>query len=107
MIQEIKEYNSDICYEIGKRIQDMRNKRKIKAVELACYLNIGKNQMSRIESGKSNCTVPQLYCIAQLLNCSVDFLLFGEEHVNYSPEMVGLINDIFTDVGKLKESIIK
>lgn len=42
MIQEIKEYNSDICYEIGKRIQDMRNKRKIKAVELACYLNIGK-----------------------------------------------------------------
>ncbi len=63
--------------------------------------------MSRIESGKANCTVPQLYCIAQLLNCSVDFLLFGEEHVNYSPEMVGLINDIFTDVGKLKESIIK
>lgn len=48
MIQEIKEYNSDICYEIGKRIQDMRNKRKIKAVELACYLNIGKNQMSRM-----------------------------------------------------------
>lgn len=75
MIQEIKEYNSDICYEIGKRIQDMRNKRKIKAVELACYLNIGKNQMSRIESGKANCTVPQLYCIAQLLNCSVDFLV--------------------------------
>ncbi len=107
MIQEIKEYDSDTCLEIGIRIQDIRESRHMKAIELASYLGIGKNQMSRIESGKANCTVPQLYCIAQLLNCSVDFLLFGEEHVNYSPEMVGLINDIFTDVGKLKESIIK
>ena len=88
MIQEIKEYDSDTCSEIGIRIQDIRESRHMKAIELASYLGIGKNQMSRIESGKANCTIPQLYCIAQILDCSADFLLFGEEHMNYSPEMV-------------------
>ena len=77
MIQEIKEYDSDTCLEIGIRIQDIRESRHMKAIELASYLGIGKNQMSRIESGKANCTIPQLYCIAQILDCSADFLLFG------------------------------
>ena len=57
MIQEIKEYDSDICLEIGIRIQDIRESRHMKAIELASYLGIGKNQMSRIESGKANCTI--------------------------------------------------
>lgn len=105
MIQGIKEYDSDICNEIGKRIQDLRHLRKIKAVDLASYLDIGKNQMSRIESGKANCTVPQLYCIAQLLDCSVDFLLFGQEHSSYSPEMV--VNDLFIRAQELKGIIKK
>ena len=61
MIQEIKEYDSDTCSEIGIRIQDIRESRHMKAIELASYLGIGKNQMSRIESGKANCTIPQLY----------------------------------------------
>lgn len=63
MIQEIKEYDSDTCSKIGIRIQDIRESRHMKAIELASYLGIGKNQMSRIESGKANCTIPQLYCI--------------------------------------------
>ena len=65
----------------------------MKAIELASYLGIGKNQMSRIESGKANCTIPQLYCIAQIWIALVDFLLFGEEHMNYLPEMVELVNN--------------
>ena len=73
MIQEIKEYDSDTCSEIGIRIQDIRESRHMKAIELASYLGIGKNQMSRIESGKANCTIPQLYCIAQILDCSAEF----------------------------------
>lgn len=45
MIQEIKEYDSDTCLEIGIRIQDIRESRHMKAIELASYLGIGKNQM--------------------------------------------------------------
>ena len=107
MIQEIREYDTDVCFEIGKRIQDLRHLKEMKAVELASYLNIEKNQMSRIERGKANCTVPQLYCIAQVLNCSVDFILFGEEHLRYSQEMVELVNDLFSKVEKLKKKIEK
>lgn len=105
MIQEIKEYDSDTCSEIGIRIQDIRESRHMKAIELASYLGIGKNQMSRIESGKANCTIPQLYCIAQILYCSADFLLFGEEHMNYSPEMVELVNNLKMVTGRIEGEI--
>ena len=105
MIQEIKEYDSDTCSKIGIRIQDIRESRHMKAIELASYLGIGKNQMSRIESGKSNCTIPQLYCIAQILDCSADFLLFGEEHTNYSPEMVELVNNLKMVTGRIEGEI--
>lgn len=105
MIQEIKEYDSDTCLEIGIRIQDIRESRHMKAIELASYLGIGKNQMSRIESGKANCTIPQLYCIAQILDCSADFLLFGEEHMNYSPEMVELVNNLKMVTGRIEGEI--
>ena len=92
MIQEIKEYDSDTCSEIGIRIQDIRESRHMKAIELASYLGIGKNQMSRIESGKANCTIPQLYCI-------------GEEHMNYSPEMVELVNNLKMVTGRIEGEI--
>lgn len=105
MIQEIKEYDSDTCLEIGIRIQDIRESRHMKAIELASYLGIGKNQMSRIESVKANCTIPQLYCIAQILDCSADFLLFGEEHMNYSPEMVELVNNLKMVTGRIEGEI--
>ena len=99
MIQEIKEYDSDTCLEIGIRIQDIRESRHMKAIELASYLGIGKNQMSRIESGKANCTIPQI------LDCSADFLLFGEEHMNYSPEMVELVNNLKMVTGRIEGEI--
>ena len=58
-----------------------------------------------IESGKANCTIPQLYCIAQILDCSADFLLFGEEHMNYSPEMVELVNNLKMVTGRIEGEI--
>lgn len=68
-------------------------------------LEKSKKSMSRIESGKANCTIPQLYCIAQILDCSADFLLFGEEHMNYSPEMVELVNNLKMVTGRIEGEI--
>lgn len=80
MIQtEVQEYDRDICWKIGQRIQETRLSKGLSGVELSAYLNINKNQMSRIENGKANCTVPQLFILAQLLECSVDYLLFGKQ----------------------------
>ena len=61
MNKEIREYDKDVQFEIGQRIQKMRLKNNMKSIELAVELGITKNQMSRIENGRANCTIPQLY----------------------------------------------
>ena len=67
MIQEdIKEYDDEIKMHIGNRIQEVRIAKGVAASDLAAYLNIGSNQMSRIETGKANCTIPQMFIISQL-----------------------------------------
>ena len=70
---DFNEYNSDVQFQIGQRIQKLRIDKKIAAVDLAAVLDIQSNQMSRIENGRANCTVPQLYVISQILGCSVDW----------------------------------
>lgn len=81
MIQEdIKEYDDEIKMHIGNRIQEVRIAKGVAASDLAAYLNIGLNQMSRIETGKANCTIPQMFIISQLLDCSVDYLMFGKKN---------------------------
>ena len=61
MNKEIREYDKDVQFEIGQRIQKMRLKNNMKSIELAVELGITKNQMSRIENGRANCTIPQLF----------------------------------------------
>lgn len=78
---DFNEYNSDVQFQIGQRIQKLRIDKKIAAVDLAAVLDIQSNQMSRIENGRANCTVPQLYVISQILGCSVDYLLFGKQYL--------------------------
>ena len=79
---DFKEYSSDVQLQIGQRIQKLRIDKKIAAVDLAAVLDIQSNQMSRIENGRANCTVPQLYVISQILGCSVDYLLFGKPNIS-------------------------
>ncbi len=75
---EIKEYDNKIQAEIGLRIQGKRLEQGLTAYDLAAYWNVGINQVSRIETGKANCTISQLYVLSQLLECSVDYFLFGD-----------------------------
>jgi transcriptional regulator with XRE-family HTH domain len=87
----VQEYSDDIRLQIGQRIQELRTKKKIAGIDLAELLNIGKNQLSRIETGKANCTVPQLFALAQILDCSVDYLLFGTKQVALTKEQERLL----------------
>ncbi|MCQ4754626.1 helix-turn-helix domain-containing protein [Enterocloster bolteae] len=73
----IVEYDTNVSWNIGKRIQDIRVMRGLSGVEVAAFLDINKNQLSRIENGKANCTVQQLFVLSQLFECSSDYLLFG------------------------------
>lgn len=79
MNKEIREYDKDVQFEIGQRIQKMRLKNNMKSIELAVELGITKNQMSRIENGRANCTIPQLFIMLQIFDCSSDYLMFGRK----------------------------
>ena len=93
MNKEIREYDKNVQFEIGQRIQEMRLDKNMKSIELATELGITRNQMSRIENGRANCTIPQLYIIAQILNCSVDYLFFKRD-TQYSVEQINAINEL-------------
>ena len=98
---EIREFDKNVQWEIGQRIQEARLAKGIAGVEVAAYLEIGKNQMSRIENGKANCTIPQLYVLAQLLECSVEYILFGKQPSSkYSDEQEKCIKALISSFSK-------
>jgi len=87
----VQEYSDAVRFQVGQRIQEKRIEKEIPGIEVAEMLNIGKNQLSRIETGKANCTVPQLFVLAQVLDCSVDYLLFGKEETTLTTEQKRLV----------------
>ncbi len=91
---DVQEYNSDIQFQIGQRIQNLRIAKGIAAIDLAVELGIGKNQMSRIENGRANCTLPQLFILIQILGCSADYLLYGKEPLTISQEQADSIRNL-------------
>ena len=83
----IKALSDEIKMKIGKRIQDKRVERHVKTDDLAELMQIGKDQLSRIECGRAICKTEHLYLIAQYLNVSVDYLLFGDNRLQLSMEI--------------------
>ena len=65
-------------FAMGQRIQEIRIAKQIKAVDMAVALDMSKDQYSRIENGRSGCSTKHLYQIAQYLEVSADYLLFGD-----------------------------
>lgn len=94
MYSDYKRYDRDVQFEIGQRIQSLRIEKGISSIEMAELLGICKNQLSRIENGRANCTISQLFVIAQVLNCSVDFIMFGKQACNLSKDQINAIEGI-------------
>lgn len=84
---------------VGKRIQQMRKDRNLTQCVLAEKLDYTKErQLQRIESGETACSVDKLVEIAQILEVSTDYLLFGVER--------GLENGFYMALdGKSEEQI--
>lgn len=99
--EEIREYNGTAKWQLGQRIQEKRLEKKLTAADVAAYLNVQANQISRIENGKANCTISQMYILAQLLDCSVDYLMFGKRpESGLSEEQQAAINHMMMAFGK-------
>ena len=61
-------------------IKEMRLRAKITQNELSSKLSIQRSTVAKWETGKSLPRAELLPKIAQILNCSVDELLKGEQH---------------------------
>ncbi len=70
--------------EFGKRVAFFRKEKGITQKELAEFLHISYQAVSKWESGKSLPTIEMLYEISNLLNVSVDVLLNENEWKNRS-----------------------
>ena len=71
------------AWQIGQRIQEARRQKGIKALDMAVQLDISKNQLSRIECGECLCTIKILHKVAQYLEVSADYLLYGKKVDEY------------------------
>lgn len=65
---------------VGNRIKIIRKQRNMTQSKLAeCLDYANERQIQRIENGETGCSVDKLMEIAQILNTSTDYLLFGME----------------------------
>lgn len=63
---------------VGARLKEMRRRRRLTQVELAAKLDYSsERQLQRIENGETSCSVDKLMEIAQILEVTTDYLLFG------------------------------
>jgi len=63
---------------IGKRIKDCRLKKQLKQNELANKLNITLAKMCEYEKGVTVPSIPTISKIANELDVTIDFLVFGK-----------------------------
>lgn len=68
---------------VGARIKQMRNNKHVTQGKLAEKLDYTtERQLQRIENGETGCSIDKLMEIAQILNISTDYLLFGSGKSN-------------------------
>ena len=73
---------------IGKRIKDLRKKRKLTQAELSDSINIGQSTLANFENGKRTIPVDIVIQLAQFFNVSTDYLL----GLSNSPNMREIIH---------------
>lgn len=67
---------------VGVRMKEMRRRRGLTQAELATRLDYSsERQLQRIENGETSCSVDKLMEIAQVLEVTTDYLLFGTMEV--------------------------
>ena len=66
--------------DVGERIKVLRKRKHLTQSELSeCLDYTNERQLQRIESGETACSIDKLMEVAQVLETSTDFLLFGIE----------------------------
>ena len=73
--------------EIGLRIAEIRQKKHLTQAELAEKLCVSTKHISHIECGTSSLSLKNLISLCQLFDCSLDYIIFGEEKNNTTSKL--------------------
>lgn len=65
--------------QIGKRIKALRLQYNVYQTNLAKDIGVSQTHMSNIESGRAGLTIENLVKLAEIFNCSLDAIIFGDE----------------------------
>lgn len=90
----------------GQRVKELREKNRIKQIELAEHLGITSASMSAIENGKTNPAYETLIRISEYFGVSTDYLIMGKEKETLSEREQEIIEMLRED-NKLNEAINK
>lgn len=96
-------FTESVMKTIGERIKTARKTKGYKAIDFADIIGIGKDQLSRIENGKVPCKTEYLFVISQLLDISVDYLMFGNVLGSDIQELVKIVGNKENRIRKIKQ----
>lgn len=96
-------FTESVMKTIGERIKTARKTKGYKAIDFADIIGIGKDQLSRIENGKVPCKTEYLFVISQLLDISVDYLMFGNGLGSDIEELVKIVGNKENRIRKIKQ----
>ncbi len=83
---------------IGKTIKEVRKDLKIRQIDMADEIGVGRNVIHKIEKGKGSLSVEYLYYISQILGKSMDYLVTKRE--SQEADKVG--KGIYFDAGRVE-----
>ena len=93
--------------EIGKRIAKIRKAHHITQDELAEMLSVTPKHISHVERGKSNLALPQLAELCERLDCSMDYIVFGDSTDSVLSRLPDEIIDILNGYDADKMAILQ
>ena len=67
----------EFCARVGKRIRKLRLEKQLSIEKLALEAGIEYSQVSRIELGRINTSIYQIYQIAKSLDVTIPEIFFG------------------------------
>ena len=106
MKENINLFTEQTMRDMGKRIQEERKNKGFKAIDFADIIGIGKDQLSRIETGKVACKTDYIFVIAKVLNVTSDYLLYGEAESD-NDLLIALFNGMSSEAKKKAIKILR
>lgn len=92
---------------LGKRIQEERTKHNYTQAMMADALHMSVPYISYIENGKKYISLPALADVAQYLDTTLDYLLFGTQFSNNMDCLCQLLQEGSSEEIRLVTSLIE